>query len=142
MCSAGLRWEPFRGLWYGCYMPLVGMEWKCSSLTIRGGDTMLFDFSHCACPFYGFLMFTFICFFLPLLKLSFGSVQSQKSWIERTFTKRECVYILPVSKDPHRYSTVACSSNTTTDMQTVNVVPDRKLSRKLQRFLSIQNSVV
>ncbi|XP_076143886.1 transient receptor potential cation channel subfamily M member 7 isoform X3 [Alosa pseudoharengus] len=27
---------------------------------------------------------------------------SQKSWIERTFTKRECVYILPVSKDPHR----------------------------------------
>ncbi|XP_042564031.1 transient receptor potential cation channel subfamily M member 7 isoform X2 [Clupea harengus] len=34
--------------------------------------------------------------------LSFGSVQSQKSWIERTFTKRECVYILPVSKDPHR----------------------------------------
>ncbi|XP_063044458.1 transient receptor potential cation channel subfamily M member 7 [Engraulis encrasicolus] len=29
-------------------------------------------------------------------------VESQKSWIERTFTKRECVYILPVSKDPHR----------------------------------------
>ncbi|XP_062404814.1 transient receptor potential cation channel subfamily M member 7 isoform X2 [Sardina pilchardus] len=28
--------------------------------------------------------------------------ESQKSWIERTFTKRECVYILPVSKDPHR----------------------------------------
>ncbi|KAK5915043.1 hypothetical protein CesoFtcFv8_000677 [Champsocephalus esox] len=28
--------------------------------------------------------------------------QSQKSWIESTFTKRECVYILPVSKDPHR----------------------------------------
>uniref|UniRef100_A0A7N8YBJ9 non-specific serine/threonine protein kinase n=1 Tax=Mastacembelus armatus TaxID=205130 RepID=A0A7N8YBJ9_9TELE len=28
---------------------------------------------------------------------------SQKSWIESTFTKRECVYILPVSKDPHRY---------------------------------------
>uniref|UniRef100_A0A4W4HIF5 non-specific serine/threonine protein kinase n=1 Tax=Electrophorus electricus TaxID=8005 RepID=A0A4W4HIF5_ELEEL len=27
---------------------------------------------------------------------------SQKSWIENTFTKRECVYILPVSKDPHR----------------------------------------
>ncbi|KAL4613309.1 transient receptor potential cation channel subfamily M member 7 isoform X2 [Arapaima gigas] len=27
---------------------------------------------------------------------------SQKSWIEKTFTKRECVYILPVSKDPHR----------------------------------------
>ncbi|KAJ8271673.1 hypothetical protein COCON_G00105320 [Conger conger] len=27
---------------------------------------------------------------------------SQKSWIESTFTKRECVYILPVSKDPHR----------------------------------------
>ncbi|XP_072574041.1 transient receptor potential cation channel subfamily M member 7 isoform X2 [Paramormyrops kingsleyae] len=25
-----------------------------------------------------------------------------KSWVERTFTKRECVYILPVSKDPHR----------------------------------------
>ncbi|KAI5097873.1 transient receptor potential cation channel subfamily M member 7, partial [Silurus meridionalis] len=28
--------------------------------------------------------------------------QSQKSWIENTFTKRECVYILPASKDPHR----------------------------------------
>ncbi|XP_047678057.1 transient receptor potential cation channel subfamily M member 7 isoform X2 [Tachysurus fulvidraco] len=28
--------------------------------------------------------------------------ESQKSWIESTFTKRECVYILPVSKDPHR----------------------------------------
>ncbi|XP_051513447.1 transient receptor potential cation channel subfamily M member 7-like isoform X2 [Myxocyprinus asiaticus] len=27
---------------------------------------------------------------------------SQKSWIESTFTRRECVYILPVSKDPHR----------------------------------------
>uniref|UniRef100_A0A8C7Y7W2 non-specific serine/threonine protein kinase n=1 Tax=Oryzias sinensis TaxID=183150 RepID=A0A8C7Y7W2_9TELE len=27
---------------------------------------------------------------------------SQKPWIEVTFTKRECVYILPVSKDPHR----------------------------------------
>ncbi|KAL1007574.1 hypothetical protein UPYG_G00088560 [Umbra pygmaea] len=27
---------------------------------------------------------------------------SQKSWIESTFTKRECVHILPVSKDPHR----------------------------------------
>uniref|UniRef100_A0A8C1T6Q5 non-specific serine/threonine protein kinase n=1 Tax=Cyprinus carpio TaxID=7962 RepID=A0A8C1T6Q5_CYPCA len=29
-------------------------------------------------------------------------LQSQKSWIEHSFTKRECVYILPVSKDPHR----------------------------------------
>ncbi|KTG43804.1 hypothetical protein cypCar_00045703 [Cyprinus carpio] len=28
--------------------------------------------------------------------------ESQKSWIEHTFTRRECVYILPVSKDPHR----------------------------------------
>uniref|UniRef100_A0A3B4D3K2 non-specific serine/threonine protein kinase n=1 Tax=Pygocentrus nattereri TaxID=42514 RepID=A0A3B4D3K2_PYGNA len=27
---------------------------------------------------------------------------SGKSWIESTFTKRECVYIRPVSKDPHR----------------------------------------
>ncbi|KAM6245979.1 transient receptor potential cation channel subfamily M member 7 isoform 2-T4 [Spheniscus humboldti] len=27
---------------------------------------------------------------------------SQKSWIENTFTKRECVYIIPSSKDPHR----------------------------------------
>lgn len=27
---------------------------------------------------------------------------SQKPWIESTFNKRECVYILPVSKDPHR----------------------------------------
>ncbi|XP_048025456.1 transient receptor potential cation channel subfamily M member 7 isoform X1 [Megalobrama amblycephala] len=29
-------------------------------------------------------------------------MESQKSWIEHTFTRRECVYILPVSKDPHR----------------------------------------
>uniref|UniRef100_A0ACB8E5Z1 Transient receptor putative cation channel sub M member 7 n=1 Tax=Sphaerodactylus townsendi TaxID=933632 RepID=A0ACB8E5Z1_9SAUR len=29
-------------------------------------------------------------------------VCSQKSWIENTFTKRECVYIIPSSKDPHR----------------------------------------
>uniref|UniRef100_A0A7M4FCE4 Transient receptor potential cation channel subfamily M member 7 n=1 Tax=Crocodylus porosus TaxID=8502 RepID=A0A7M4FCE4_CROPO len=29
-------------------------------------------------------------------------LQSQKSWIENTFTKRECVYIIPTSKDPHR----------------------------------------
>ncbi|XP_067874425.1 transient receptor potential cation channel subfamily M member 7 isoform X2 [Heterodontus francisci] len=28
--------------------------------------------------------------------------ESQKSWIENTFTKRECVYIIPSSKDPHR----------------------------------------
>ncbi|XP_036096546.1 transient receptor potential cation channel subfamily M member 7 isoform X7 [Molossus molossus] len=27
---------------------------------------------------------------------------SQKSWIESTVTKRECVYIIPSSKDPHR----------------------------------------
>ncbi|NXG53331.1 TRPM7 protein, partial [Psilopogon haemacephalus] len=26
----------------------------------------------------------------------------QKTWIENTFTKRECVYIIPSSKDPHR----------------------------------------
>ncbi|KAM6301562.1 transient receptor potential cation channel subfamily M member 7 [Podargus strigoides] len=29
-------------------------------------------------------------------------IKSQKSWIENTFTKRECVYIIPSSKDPHR----------------------------------------
>uniref|UniRef100_A0A8V5HAH8 Uncharacterized protein n=1 Tax=Melopsittacus undulatus TaxID=13146 RepID=A0A8V5HAH8_MELUD len=34
--------------------------------------------------------------------LHFGFFQSQKSWIENTFTKRECVYIIPSSKDPHR----------------------------------------
>eukprot|EP00070_Physeter_catodon_P044228 XP_028351122.1 transient receptor potential cation channel subfamily M member 7 isoform X5 [Physeter catodon] len=28
--------------------------------------------------------------------------QSQKSWIESTLTRRECVYIIPSSKDPHR----------------------------------------
>ncbi|XP_059809118.1 transient receptor potential cation channel subfamily M member 7 isoform X2 [Hypanus sabinus] len=28
--------------------------------------------------------------------------ESQKSWIENTFTRRECVYIIPSSKDPHR----------------------------------------
>uniref|UniRef100_A0A671YEM5 non-specific serine/threonine protein kinase n=1 Tax=Sparus aurata TaxID=8175 RepID=A0A671YEM5_SPAAU len=36
---------------------------------------------------------------------------AQKPWIESTFTNRECVYILPVSKDPHRYvlrCTVVC----------------------------------
>ncbi|XP_073474714.1 transient receptor potential cation channel subfamily M member 7-like isoform X1 [Aquarana catesbeiana] len=27
---------------------------------------------------------------------------SQKSWIENTFKKRECIYIIPSSKDPHR----------------------------------------
>ncbi|KAB1278183.1 Transient receptor potential cation channel subfamily M member 7, partial [Camelus dromedarius] len=27
---------------------------------------------------------------------------SQKSWIESTLTKRECVYIIPSSRDPHR----------------------------------------
>ncbi|XP_064421980.1 transient receptor potential cation channel subfamily M member 7 isoform X1 [Latimeria chalumnae] len=27
---------------------------------------------------------------------------SQKSWTESNFTKRECVFIIPVSKDPHR----------------------------------------
>ncbi|KAL4660736.1 transient receptor potential cation channel subfamily M member 7-like [Arapaima gigas] len=27
---------------------------------------------------------------------------SQKSWIESNFTKRECVYFVPVSKEPHR----------------------------------------
>uniref|UniRef100_A0A669P9H9 Transient receptor potential cation channel subfamily M member 7 n=1 Tax=Phasianus colchicus TaxID=9054 RepID=A0A669P9H9_PHACC len=37
-----------------------------------------------------FQLFTFFVF------------QSQKSWIENTFTKRECVYIIPSSKDPHR----------------------------------------
>uniref|UniRef100_A0A673Z2H3 non-specific serine/threonine protein kinase n=1 Tax=Salmo trutta TaxID=8032 RepID=A0A673Z2H3_SALTR len=35
-------------------------------------------------------------------------LNSQKSWIESTFTKRECVHILPVSKDPHRYQSIKC----------------------------------
>lgn len=35
--------------------------------------------------------------------------QSKKPWIESTFSKRECVYVLPVSKDPHRY---VCSAAT------------------------------
>uniref|UniRef100_A0A8C5CIJ6 non-specific serine/threonine protein kinase n=1 Tax=Gadus morhua TaxID=8049 RepID=A0A8C5CIJ6_GADMO len=34
---------------------------------------------------------------------------SQKPWIESTFTKRECVYILPVSKDPHRCCVLTCA---------------------------------
>ncbi|CAL9701976.1 unnamed protein product [Knipowitschia caucasica] len=29
-------------------------------------------------------------------------IQSQKPWIENTFSKRECVYMLTVSRDPHR----------------------------------------
>uniref|UniRef100_A0A8C4MA88 non-specific serine/threonine protein kinase n=1 Tax=Equus asinus asinus TaxID=83772 RepID=A0A8C4MA88_EQUAS len=33
---------------------------------------------------------------------------SQKSWIESTLTKRECVYIIPSSKDPHRYKLYCC----------------------------------
>uniref|UniRef100_A0A8C2YGY3 Transient receptor potential cation channel subfamily M member 7 n=1 Tax=Coturnix japonica TaxID=93934 RepID=A0A8C2YGY3_COTJA len=37
-----------------------------------------------------------LCYFF------FFVFQSQKSWIENTFTKRECVYIIPSSKDPHR----------------------------------------
>nr|XP_010306447.1 PREDICTED: transient receptor potential cation channel subfamily M member 3-like [Balearica regulorum gibbericeps] len=28
--------------------------------------------------------------------------QAQKSWIERAFYKRECVHIIPSTKDPHR----------------------------------------
>uniref|UniRef100_A0A8C4VAJ5 Transient receptor potential cation channel subfamily M member 7 n=1 Tax=Falco tinnunculus TaxID=100819 RepID=A0A8C4VAJ5_FALTI len=40
--------------------------------------------------FYFIILFRFFIF------------QSQKSWIENTFTKRECVYIIPSSKDPHR----------------------------------------
>uniref|UniRef100_A0A8V5H6A6 non-specific serine/threonine protein kinase n=1 Tax=Melopsittacus undulatus TaxID=13146 RepID=A0A8V5H6A6_MELUD len=34
-------------------------------------------------------------------KVEQGVLLSQKSWIENTFTKRECVYIIPSSKDPH-----------------------------------------
>uniref|UniRef100_A0A8D2J0L4 Transient receptor potential cation channel subfamily M member 3 n=1 Tax=Varanus komodoensis TaxID=61221 RepID=A0A8D2J0L4_VARKO len=30
------------------------------------------------------------------------SFQAQKSWIERAFYKRECVHIIPSTKDPHR----------------------------------------
>uniref|UniRef100_A0A663LS79 Transient receptor potential cation channel subfamily M member 7 n=1 Tax=Athene cunicularia TaxID=194338 RepID=A0A663LS79_ATHCN len=37
-----------------------------------------------------------------VILLHFFIFQSQKSWIENTFTKRECVYIIPSSKDPHR----------------------------------------
>uniref|UniRef100_A0A670JSG3 non-specific serine/threonine protein kinase n=1 Tax=Podarcis muralis TaxID=64176 RepID=A0A670JSG3_PODMU len=37
--------------------------------------------------------------------------QSQKSWIENTFNKRECVYIIPSSKDPHSLCNyLLCSS--------------------------------
>lgn len=28
--------------------------------------------------------------------------QAQKSWIERAFSKRECVHIIVSAKDPHR----------------------------------------
>uniref|UniRef100_A0A8D2LQU7 non-specific serine/threonine protein kinase n=1 Tax=Varanus komodoensis TaxID=61221 RepID=A0A8D2LQU7_VARKO len=38
-------------------------------------------------------------------------LQSQKSWIENTFTKRECVYIIPSSKDPHRICNYFCVSS-------------------------------
>uniref|UniRef100_A0A2K6L1F1 Transient receptor potential cation channel subfamily M member 3 n=1 Tax=Rhinopithecus bieti TaxID=61621 RepID=A0A2K6L1F1_RHIBE len=39
-----------------------------------------------------FLFFSFFLF----------SFQAQKSWIERAFYKRECVHIIPSTKDPHR----------------------------------------
>ncbi|XP_015728341.1 transient receptor potential cation channel subfamily M member 7 isoform X1 [Coturnix japonica] len=38
----------------------------------------------------------------PLDVVAHVNARSQKSWIENTFTKRECVYIIPSSKDPHR----------------------------------------
>uniref|UniRef100_A0A8D2LL70 non-specific serine/threonine protein kinase n=1 Tax=Varanus komodoensis TaxID=61221 RepID=A0A8D2LL70_VARKO len=38
-------------------------------------------------------------------------MKSQKSWIENTFTKRECVYIIPSSKDPHRICNYFCVSS-------------------------------
>lgn len=43
------------------------------------------------------------CLTLRLSSFFSSHLQSQKPWIESTFTKRECVHILPVSKDPHRY---------------------------------------
>ncbi|XP_058421666.1 transient receptor potential cation channel subfamily M member 3 isoform X19 [Diceros bicornis minor] len=36
--------------------------------------------------------------FLPSVRL----LKAQKSWIERAFYKRECVHIIPTTKDPHR----------------------------------------
>ncbi|XP_023069031.1 transient receptor potential cation channel subfamily M member 3 isoform X9 [Piliocolobus tephrosceles] len=36
--------------------------------------------------------------FLPSVRL----LKAQKSWIERAFYKRECVHIIPSTKDPHR----------------------------------------
>ncbi|XP_072007076.1 transient receptor potential cation channel subfamily M member 3 isoform X4 [Engystomops pustulosus] len=36
--------------------------------------------------------------FLPSVRL----LKAQKSWIERAFHKRECVHIIPSTKDPHR----------------------------------------
>ncbi|XP_075684122.1 transient receptor potential cation channel subfamily M member 3 isoform X3 [Rhinoderma darwinii] len=36
--------------------------------------------------------------FLPSVRL----LKAQKSWIERVFHKRECVHIIPSTKDPHR----------------------------------------
>ncbi|XP_043920309.1 transient receptor potential cation channel subfamily M member 3 isoform X3 [Protopterus annectens] len=36
--------------------------------------------------------------FLPSVRL----LKAQKSWIERAFSKRECVHIIPSTKDPHR----------------------------------------
>ncbi|XP_049651420.1 transient receptor potential cation channel subfamily M member 3 isoform X4 [Accipiter gentilis] len=34
--------------------------------------------------------------------LKLRQMQAQKSWIERAFYKRECVHIIPSTKDPHR----------------------------------------
>lgn len=37
-----------------------------------------------------------------IILLSLSLFQAQKSWIERAFYKRECVHIIPSTKDPHR----------------------------------------
>ncbi|KAB1280230.1 Transient receptor potential cation channel subfamily M member 3 [Camelus dromedarius] len=44
---------------------------------------------------------------------------AQKSWIERAFYKRECVHIIPSTKDPHR-STVHMMGNIWDKIPTLN----------------------
>ncbi|KAM4660980.1 transient receptor potential cation channel subfamily M member 7 isoform 4-T4 [Amazona ochrocephala] len=67
-------------------------------------------FSECVLPHVRWLFYQILCAVFCLCELSCIRMSltppikllSQKSWIENTFTKRECVYIIPSSKDPHR----------------------------------------
>ncbi|XP_006892067.1 PREDICTED: transient receptor potential cation channel subfamily M member 6 [Elephantulus edwardii] len=68
-------------------------------MEIIDGDSPLYEAVHLAyqshCGYTAFLL----TWTITLITLS---VQSQKSWIEGVFNKRECSKVIPSSKDPHR----------------------------------------